>query len=437
MPYCEHTTRVFDPPVKSLFGLPRRRPGLALACFSVLLLGFQTALAQTTLSEYVSPVDPVEEYREAIDNIEADYGPYSEELTDMYLGLGQTLIDAGDYLEARDAFHRAVMVHRINQGPNSPEQTDHLYVLANIESVLGENSAADRVLNNIYHINAEHYGEDSAEMLPVLKRIYQWYHVTRPLGSELSEMEDFLRNVEVTGEILRISELVHGEQHPEAATAYRRYGEANFQMVMYLTGNALALGPEYYSGASSGGWLMSPDLESISVNDYYTEGRRAFRDYQQSLAANPSTTPAEFATAMAQIGDWYQLAEKYGKSIDHYEDGYRVLAQNEQSAEQAEQFMSQPEPMHFIFDISAIKLAETLTELEHSRIEVSMTVTTIGSLRSIEFLDAPEELTRSDLNRIKRGLERIPFRPAIKDGEVVTTKSFIWQFELAPGDSTS
>ena len=114
-----------------------------------------------------------------------------------------------------------------------------------------------------------------------------------------------------------------------------------------------------------------------------------------------------------------------------------MLAENEGFSEQADRFMSQPEPMHFIFDISAVKLAETLAELDHPRIEVSMTVTTIGSLRSIEFLEAPEELTKSDLNRIKRGLERIPFRPAMKDGEVVTTKSFIWQFEMAPGDSTS
>mgnify|MGYP001817243389 CR=1 FL=1 len=61
----------------------------------------------------------------------------------------------------------------------------------------------------------------------------------------------------------------------------------------------------------------------------------------------------------------------------------------------------------------------------------------MGNLRSIEFLNAPEELTKNDLNRIKRGLERIPFRPALKDGEVVTTRSFIWQYEMTPEESTS
>ena len=435
MPVCEHTTRAVYALAKSLFGLCRRRPGLSLACLLAAAISIQSAAAQS-LADYRSPVNPVEEYLDAIDEIEADYGPYAEELSDMYLGLGQTLIDAGEYLKARDAFHRAVTVQRVNQGPNNPEQADHLYVLANIESALGEFSAADRAMNNIYHINANYYGEDSPQMLPVLKRIYQWYHLMRPLGSDVAEFEDFLRNVELTEEILRISETVNGPNHPDTATAYRRFGEASFLMVMNLSSTAMTPIPNPNMSVSKN-TMLTPDMESVSVGDYYSDGRRAFRNYQAALASNPSTSPAEMAEAMANIGDWYQLVEKYGKSIDHYEEGYRVLAQNSGFTEQAETFMNQPQPMDFIFGVSAVKLQETLAELGHPRIEVSMTVTTMGNLRSIEFLNAPEELTKSDLNRIKRGLERIPFRPALKDGEVVTTRSFIWQYEMTPEESTS
>ena len=116
MPVCEHTTRAVYALAKSLFGLCRRRPGLSLACLLAAAISIQSAAAQS-LADYRSPVNPVEEYLDAIDEIEADYGPYAEELSDMYLGLGQTLIDAGEYLKARDAFHRAVTVQRVNQGP--------------------------------------------------------------------------------------------------------------------------------------------------------------------------------------------------------------------------------------------------------------------------------------------------------------------------------
>lgn len=421
---------------KTLSALLLRQAALARAC---LIAGFALPLAaagQEAPARYVSPQDPVNEYLEAIETIEADYGPYATELSDMYLGLGQTLIGAGEYEQARDAFHRGVMVQRVNYGPNSPEQTNHLYVLANIESMLGEATAADKVLRNIYFINSKHYGEDSAEMLPVLKRMYQWYHVTRPLGGNDTDFTDHLRNVELTEEILRISELVNGDTDPGTATAYRRLGEANFQAVMFLTGMAVGVGEESYVSVRTD-VLVPPELETISIYDYYNEGRRAFRNYRESLLLNTSTTPADYAQALADVGDWYLMIEKFSKSIDLYEEGYRVLAETEGYEHLAENYMKEPAPVHFVTEIPPAVADDVPEGFEGAELDVLMTVTTGGGLRQIEFPNAPEALSKRELKNIRNQLQKIPFRPAVRDGEVVTTREFNWRYRVAPKGEAS
>jgi hypothetical protein len=46
-------------------------------------------------------------------------------------------------------------------------------------------------------------------------------------------------------------------------------------------------------------------------------------------------------------------------------------------------------------------------------------------------------MSKNDLNKIVRRLMLTPFRPALKEGEVVTTKDFIWRYTIPPHGMTS
>jgi hypothetical protein len=52
-------------------------------------------------------------------------------------------------------------------------------------------------------------------------------------------------------------------------------------------------------------------------------------------------------------------------------------------------------------------------------------------------LNAPEDMSKDDLELIKRRVRGIMFRPAVKEGEVVTTEEFIWQYAIVPQGLTS
>ena len=384
---------------------------------------------------YVPPHNPANDYLDAIERIEEDHGPYATELSDLYLGLGQTLLDRGDYEEARDAFNRGVMVVRVNSGPNSAQQTNHLYLIANIEALLGNLETADDVLHNIYFINAEQHGEDSPQMLPVLERMYAWYQTTRPPGSDGLEYADYERNVELADRMMSISEAVNGPETPAGAEAYRRYGEAQFQTVRHLLDQDQALAMDAYVVVSSRS-LDSSGVVKVSIDKHYDAGRRAFRSYLAAIAKDPSRTPPEVAQAFADIGDWYLAVGKSRNARDSYRQAYEALAASEEYAELAEQYMAQPRPVYF-FNPPPDFLGDTEGPLPEMNLDISMTVTSYGDARYVEVLNAPENVPEDVLSDIMRLVRETPFRPAVKAGETVTTKDFIWQFAVIPQESAS
>lgn len=395
--------------------------------------GALSALAVDPLAEtgYVSPYDPVDQYLEAIDRIEMDYGPYAAELSDLYLGLGQTLLSSGEYERARDAFYRGVQGVRVNSGPNSPDQTNHLYLIANIEVVLGEFGTAEDVLENIYFVNSSHYGEDSAEMLPVLERMYQWHSMMRPAHSPDTNFRDFAKRVELTEEMVRVNEIVHGKGHPETSEAYRRLAEADFQAMLHLMNETIWLSPEEQVAVSSGiVYIQGGDASPFG--DHYDQGRKAFRKYLESLAANDSTTALEYAEAFASLGDWCLVFEKPRQARNLYERAYKVLSQSDGYAHMAERYMAKPQPVYFMSPQPWLLEGLPEEQLRNLAIDISMTVNTLGVVRDVEILETPEGLTQDHLAAIQKWLRATSFRPALKEGEVVTSRDFIWQFIVTP-----
>jgi hypothetical protein len=202
-------------------------------------------------------------------------------------------------------------------------------------------------------------------------------------------------------------------------------------MVRHLTGVGMTLSPKNYVAATSGS-LDPQGFGSESVIEHYNAGRKAFKKYLDSMLANGSTTPLGIAEALADLGDWYLVFEKPRKSRQFYESGYQILAQSEKYAELADSYMSHPKPMHFITNPLPDLFENTPTEIQEMSLNISMTVTSHGDVRNVEILNAPEDMSKDDLRAIERRVKGTPFRPAMKEGEVVTTQDFIWRYAIAP-----
>lgn len=418
--------------------------GLGLA--GVLCSGYAWPLQED--EAYVSAVDPITSYLDAIDRAETEYGAYAGELADLYLGLGHQLMEDLDYDGARDAFHQGVMIVRVNSGPNSLEQGNYLYSIADIETRLGDWKAASKVLNHIYHINALNFGEDSPNMLPVLERMYTWYMDQRPLYSSLAAYEDFKRTEYLARRMAYLTERQHGLGHPNTARIYRTLGQIHFMTVRYVLSQGISVEPGVVMSTGS---PQPPHIQEVSVRDHFREGSMAFERYAEAVGQSEGSTPLEYAEALAQHGDWYLVFQKYQSARDLYQRAYQVLVASEDTSELADDYFGKPTPVRFmnnhqvftavedVEDVNQILGEAALVGMDDAdgegelapkslALDVSMTVTRSGDLRNIEVLNAPETMTKEKLRAIERQLEITRFRPGILNGEVVKMTDYVWSY---------
>ena len=213
--------------------------GILLACLSFSI----PCWSNDDVATYVPSVDPVVDYLDAIDDTEAANGAYSTELADLYQGLGKSLLDKQDYEEAKKAFQQGVLITRVNFGLNSPGQTNFLFAVAQIESLLGNRRLADKVLDDIYLINARNYGENHPGMLPVLDQMLNWYVANRPVESLNNKYTDLERSELLTSKMATIIELDKGLGHPDTADIYRRVGQINWVTLKYVLERGISVEP--------------------------------------------------------------------------------------------------------------------------------------------------------------------------------------------------
>ncbi len=381
--------------------------------------------AEAATPRFEVPPDPKRPYLDAIDRIEEEQGPYATNLSDLYLGLGEEFLKEGDYENARDAYHRGVMVVRVNSGPNSPEQTNLLYLIANIEVIMEEPKQAEKILENIRFVNTQYYGEGHPELLPVYERMYQWYQTTVPLDVDESSYKEYVQRIGLVEDMLEITENAYGAGSAETAIAYRRLAEAHFQAMRFAMAEEEWIEPRIIV-SSDVPYQVTAGFEDRSMREHYIEGRDAFRRYNQLIQGDPTKTALDYAEGLADLADWSLLFDKYRAARRLYEQAYQVLAQSEEYAGLAESYLGQPKPMEFTGLqpplVDGVQLGPHATSLD-----VSMTVTRIGDVRYVEFLNPPETMSEDDLTRIKRELQDTPFRPSLKQGKAVTTEGFIWQ----------
>lgn len=383
---------------------------------------------------YQPPRDPVVDYLDAIEQVETEGGAYSPALSDLYLGLGQTLLENLEFDRARDAVHRGVLVTRVNFGPNSPEQTNSLFLIADIENRMGDWDKAVDVLDSIYHINAEHYGPADANLIPVVQRMFDWYMALRPLDSPLARYMDFERSRRLAERLALLTEHNLGLGDPQTSAAYRTLGQLHFLTVRYVLSKGISVEPGVV--IATGVMHQNLDVEQVSVRDHFIEGRDAFTRFVDSVAADANTTPVVHAEALSQLGDWYLVFNKHRTARELYEEAYRMLVEAEGSTELANAYMGTPTPLRFL-NVPVDGAWDQPAQEEGFGVDVSMTVTRNGDLRYVEILDPPEDLTEDQMWEVRQKLRATLFRPGLVNGEVVDTENYVWRYTLPSPEESS
>ncbi|MDX1461307.1 MAG: tetratricopeptide repeat protein, partial [Xanthomonadales bacterium] len=240
------------------------------------------------LEEYVSPLDPVTEYLNAIDRAEILNGAYSPDMADLYQGLGKALLDRREFEEAKEAFQQGMQIVRVNEGLNSPRQTEYLFSIADIEAEVGSRRSTDEILDLIYQLNVRHHGEYGIGMLPVLQQLVSWYGRMRPFDTPESRYPDMYLTGQLVGRMAEITEQNFGLGAPETAEYYRKMAQINWMSARYALGRGISVEPGYI--VSVGAPSQNPNTQGISIKTLVSDGERAFEKVVESVVAREDST---------------------------------------------------------------------------------------------------------------------------------------------------
>ncbi len=365
--------------------------------FSVILL---------TQHSMASEQPGVSDFLEQIGRIEASSSAFNPQLSEVYMDLGKSLIDEGNFPDAQDALRRGAQIERINYGLDSLSQTPHLLLLADLDYVLGNSKAAQKALENVYSVSSKNYGSKDARMLPVLDQLLTW-QTDRYQDTPAKGNFDHVVAAEVIA--LRIAKVVDSSismKDPEAPYYFRKLAAVQYLIANHIKRHGLPTdtGFEFTTGNS-----VKAASPSAATHTYYRRGKAALLSRVDSIIQQSDTDVLKQASAIAELADWYLIFGQKQQAASAYQIAFDTLKSDEVSDQMRNDFFALPKKIDFPF-------VESNGTVNQDTLEVSLWITETGRTRDIEIINPPDSLTTEDTKTVRSGLLKTRFRPRFIEG---------------------
>lgn len=390
--------------------------------FSSLLIATSFSNAQS-IEEQQPISDPVTDYMNAIDNVEAEYSAYSPELSDLYLGLGKSLYSRQEYPEARQAFQRGMQIERVNNGLDSLSQSPYLLSIADTESFMGNWDNSQKALENLYSINTKAYGQNDIRLLPVLDKMLDFYLNSYDERTASGGYANLVISEQIGSKIYNIMVDDMPLDSPDAPARYRRLGTLQY----FIANHIKQHGEPSESGVSfsTGGSARRSDATTSHM--HFRRGKMALQKVVESVVQQEDSTERDQAIAVAELGDWYLVFGQRFSAAEAYQLAYDVLETAEQPELARAELFEQPRAINFSLDTPPDN-----NKTPADQLEVSVTISAYGVPQDIEVLGDTENLSKEQLGSLRRQVSGQRFRPKLLDGKAEAAPHIVFYDLPAP-----
>lgn len=355
--------------------------------------------------------DSITDYMEAIDNSEGRFGAYATELSELYLGLGNSLYAGEEYTEALEAFQKGMQIERVNYGLSSLSQSPYLFSIADTERYLGNWDKSQQALERVYSINSKNYGEADVRMLGVLDKILGWYMDNY---KDRKPKEGYTNLVLSERYAQRMYEILNKDMSlddPEAPDRFRRLGYLQHVIAVHLKEH----GEPSESGLSIS-MSGSPGRPSRATTSHlhFRRGKLALEKVIASVILQPNSTETDQALAIAELGDWYSVFGQKTPATAAYQLALDVLDTAEDPQQTRTDLFGLPRMIEFSMAKSPPMAPDD--QPTESQLELAMIISTYGVPNNIEVVNPPEGLSKAALRDIRRDTRVKRFRPKLVNG---------------------
>ncbi|WP_346838916.1 hypothetical protein [Microbulbifer sp. SAOS-129_SWC] len=377
-----------------------------------------------TVKRNLHPSETIDEYRDRIEEMEAEQGAYGAGIDEQLMGLGVALQKDGNHEEAISEFRRAMLINRVNEGLYSLNQVPMIERMINSQIALNQWQDANDNQEYLYWLYVRNYGEDDPRMLPVIDHLSRWHlqaYVDEKGGSLFEHLISATNLYEMAVDIITKN---FGANDLRLVDALRGLKATNYYLATYKgePQEPVVVNAGFAPGGNDFDSPRRTQLDQYRMNSF-SSGKDAISRIVDVYNKNPQSPPAASAKAKVELGDWYMMFNKWHSARETYGEAYQALWDNGATNQEINDIFGRPAALPAL-----PMLEEDRDALAHSYVTVSYDVTAFGKARNIQILKSQPDSSVSIRSRVRNVLKRAKFRPRFENGEPVDTVGIVQRF---------
>ncbi|WKD49208.1 energy transducer TonB [Microbulbifer spongiae] len=368
------------------------------------------------------PSEAVQNYRERIEELEAQHGAYGAGIDEQLLGLATALQKAGAHREAAGEFRRAMLVNRVNEGLFSLNQIPMIERLIESQIAMNQWDEANDNQQYLYWLYEKNYGEKDPRMLPAIDNLSRWHLQAFKEEKGDTVVEHLISATKLYTLAVDIISKNFGSADLRLVDALRGLTATNYYLATYkgepqapviINTSFRHIGP---------GVHQNTKLDQYRAKGFNT-GKKAITRIVDVYQKNPQSPPAASAKAKVELGDWYMMFNKWHSARKTYGEAYQALWDNGASNDEIRAIFGRP------VALPALPILDSESKaLANAHITVTYDVTAFGKARNIKILRAYPPGKLHTGSKVRNILKRAKFRPRFEDGEAVETRGIVQRF---------
>ena len=374
-------------------------------------------------------------YETRIAELEAAEGPHAAELVEVRQSLGLLHQQAGDHGQAIAVLRDALQSVRVNEGLHSMSQ------VAILEAIIDSNVALDakdelrRNYEYLFWLYQRNYGDYSAGLVPVIKRVGQWYFDLYNFSPPNTTVEPLIAADDLYAKALKI--LPEDAPPRDRADILYKVAVINHHVAEDVQDPMLSHREIREAMIPHG--RGSPYLNEAAVRQYFADqsfhkGKRSLKRIIETYEKTLPDGIMDYTRALVFMGDWLTVQRRVWEGARQYQRAWAALEEHDADPALVDELFGEPQPIE---QLPIPGEPEPQAGADSYYVDALLDVPESGWPHNIRIqaVHPPGETTL--IPRAERGIAATRYRPRYRNGHPVATTDvplrFVFKHKDQPG----
>ena len=374
-------------------------------------------------------------YKAEVAELQAAEGPHARQLIEVRRSLGMLQQQAGDHRQALASLQGALQAVRVNEGLYSMNQVAILEAIIDSNVAIGARDELRRNYEYLFWLYQRNYGDGNAGLVPVIKRVGQWYFDLYNFSPPNTSVEPLIAADDLYARALKI--LPKDGPPRDRVDILYKVAVINHHVAEDML-DPMTSHREIRAAMLPHG-RGSPYLNETAVRQYYADqsyykGKRSLQDIVKTYEATLPAGVVDYARALVFLGDWLTVQRRVSEGARKYRQAWVALAEHGAGPAQVEELFGAPQPIE---QLPVPGEAEIQADADSYYADALLDVPETGwptNIR-IQAIHPAEETTL--IRRARRGIAATRYRPRYRDGQPAASTDvplrFVFKHKDQPG----